>query len=218
MYKRQQVIIFFAKLQPQVSWRLSIVNSEIIPTLSLPSLQALLFLQDPHLLISTNLLPLSLSLHHILVRILASTAKIIPSSTYNISFWSLNLRRNIVIGSQGVALGFIGYMLSRTNVTFEDFSVRNITFLGETPFLSLYQSSSAFADTPNSISGLILRNGVVEDLFDDSPHPLPSNVQPINSLFLQSSGPTQLTIRNLTATNIRLKSLFSSCLIISNFC
>jgi len=115
--------------------------------------------------------------------------------------------RNIYL-SNFTSAGFIASVWTRINVTFEDFYINNVTFTGEDPFLAIFASDSYYYDTPNDQTTLTVRNGVIENLYEEPAITLRNLASPYNSLFIGASGPTILKVHNLTVTNV----IFSSTL------
>ena len=120
------------------------------------------------------------------------------------------LNRNIMIGNIN-ANGFIGCIISKTNIIFEDFYISNVAFTGESPFIYVSNTNTANYDTPTSLTGMNVRNGFVENMFEKNPNPLSSDAMRESGLFINLMGPSLMTVQNFTARNILLNSLNIFC-------
>jgi len=102
--------------------------------------------------------------------------------------------------------GFIGNFVSKTNVTFEDFTIRNVTFNGESPFIFINNANSMYYDTSDWMTGLTMKNGNIKYMFENNTNALAGLGSYANSYFVNSLGPSLLTIYNLTVSHVFLKS------------
>ena len=117
------------------------------------------------------------------------------------------MNRNIVIGNISSSSGFIGCIISKANITFEDFYINNVTFTVESPFIYVGNKNSANVDTPTSLTSMNVTNGLVENMFDKNPNPLSNVAMIYSALFINLMGPSFMNVQNLTAKNIFFDSL-----------
>jgi len=79
--------------------------------------------------------------------------------------------------------------------------------MGEDPFLSVTASSTSYSDTQNKQTSLMIRNGVIQNMFEKHGATLKSVASPTSGLFVNSNGPTILKVHNLSLTNVIFTSI-----------
>jgi len=117
------------------------------------------------------------------------------------------VNRNITVGA--FSTGFIGGFVSRFSILFEDFYVNNVTFNGNCPFLYMAANGASFYDTASLMTNVTLRNGVVENLFENGTIMTSVGTQYVAyPLFMGVDGPSIFRLSNFTASNVIFKCSF----------
>jgi len=104
--------------------------------------------------------------------------------------------------------GFIGGFISRFNTIFDDFYVNNVTFNAFNPFFYMNANGASYYDTAGSLTNVTMKNGIVQNLFENGTIATETNgVTTSSPLFLFSDGPSIFQLSNVTFSNVIFKCM-----------